>query len=1282
MSSSSGRVHAAALIRAGALVAGLVLVGWILIWVFRLGRAVLLPGNLALELHVVEVGLLAVLGLDLLVRAAARPGVGMVLPDGRRVRPQRVVVLGSDPGPAGVRIDGPAVSRRHLEVRPREAAVEVRDLGSTNGTWVDRVDLRGRGWQEAAPGGGVRLGVGGPEVRFEAGAGARLLGEAGRVGLVLALLWIGLGLGWAANRAALPPDGIDLGAVGSLSFDLSRRVAPVAGVAVGLSALVMLWSVVVSRRASGREAPVHGAVQLLLVLGVVTLYPLLSAESLRYARAAERAVAAVGVEAFEAGSAGIEGNAEADPAAVQRVRAGRNAWGLARALEATWLRQTTGLAIGAAALLVGLLAWRGAGRVVRGGLGMLARPLGGGWLRPLLYGDVLIGLAAAVVVVVTVATPLGVGAGRGRNLFLQIPGVGTVQSIELVKALFLVFLAVYLARVGRLLQVVPRARYLGPFLLATAGVLAMTAVQADMGGLVMLGLFVSGAFVLGTGAWRLMATVPMLLGAGIGLVFLLGRSQTLMTRLALWLDPRHHPTGEQVVNARQLLLSSGWLGHVPERALAWRIPDVHGDLVIAAVVERFGLVGALGLTAAWAALVVALLRLAGSVRERSAASALLLGGVAVLLTVQVLTQWGGALGLMPFTGVPLPWLSHGMTASLVFTGLVALALAAGRGETLDGGAGAPAALPARRVRLFVAGTATVFLMLAAGTAWWCAAVPAFGDHGERGGRYVWVDRERLESLDRLVAAGVFVPSGSEGAVAVDRGAYARFRKETGSDPGLVELMRVADGLRASEGTIVPATWVVANPNRFAHRALPRGWIVDRTGRALAREGGGGGREYPLGAAALHVVGLPRGLTEGRGLEDVADGLLEGTAIDRVMRLQAFVHDIHHGLDLELTLDAGLQQNAWEALQGRRGAAVVMDAEDGALLALVSSPAPDPEAAGGRDWRRLAATPDLPLLDRATASTLMYSPPGSTFKMVTALAGLTSAVPFDPGAETVCDGFDEELHVRCAHGTAHGRVDLAEALTVSCNVYFARLAVQLGPEAIRDAASALGFGQAGTFDLARGVEEVELPVRASTVLSEPDEVVTPSQLARVGYGQGQVNATPLQMARVAGVIATGGELLDPFVVRAVGFGRTIDDNGSGREREMVWRREVGGREGRDVVPRHVARQLDRALREVLEDPRGSASSLPSLWHGPGGWRVSSRAPGGDWNEIPVSGKTGSAWRTRGDATDDSWMVLWGPSGDARMVVCVMVEDAGTGARVAGPIAMNLLARALQTVSATP
>ena len=474
------------------------------------------------------------------------------------------------------------------------------------------------------------------------------------------------------------------------------------------------------------------------------------------------------------------------------------------------------------------------------------------------------------------------------------------------KALFVLFMAGYFARHGEMLAKAPRGRYVMPYLLAAAMTLALTGVQADLGGLFMLALFLALVFVAATGSIRLVATVPMLMVPGLLLAWWLGLTSIVETRLGIWWQPRVHPLGEQIVQARQLLLSSGWTGHAPFDAQAWRLPDVQGDLMIAALGERFGALGLLAMVAAWFAFGAALLREA---RSSSRGGAILQASVASLVLVQVMTQVGGTMGLLPLTGVPLPWISQGLTATLVFTVLAALALygsvpvrrpaersvaAPGPSAVRTGSHLKTSPLGLRSLGHLWNLQAVTCAVLAVLSLLWTGWLPGQPQVGPRGESYRWEDRERLDRIRSWIDAGLFVPTGKGSQVEVDRAAYHRFQDAQTDDPGLLRLLSTADGLSWRDGEVVPRGYLVTNPNRFADRSLRRGWILDAEGSVLAMTDRAGRRHYPLGAEALHPVGYGGGAARALGVEGRAAEMLRGEDMSWGMRLRAFAEDLHQG----------------------------------------------------------------------------------------------------------------------------------------------------------------------------------------------------------------------------------------------------------------------------------------------------------------------------------------------------------------------------------------------------
>ncbi len=1289
-------------------IASLAFVGYFAYLGFRTFRAWFLPYNFQIALHRLEVGLLVFLGLYLLwaIRGRRRTSSHLRLIDGSEPEiPLRgAVIVGSGSG-VDVEIHSSPVSRRHLALRPAaDGGIEATDLGSTNGTFRGDLDLRRSGPVVLHPGDRLGLGRGGPMLEIVEGVDeGRWRGRVGVAALLL-LLWSGLFLGWRANLDRLPAQAIAVGQV-SIDFALFRAAAPVLSVAAATSALI--WMLAAVARSRPRAAAAVFALALFLTVGVVVLYPLLPASGLRYAQAATRAFEDVGPERWgelegrevapspvagegrgEGSDERVEGSRYEQGRAALRWAANLGARQDDRWYEVTYFRQVAALLVAVLFSLTVPLRWRWLRTRLERLPDVLPRPVSRGvvraadrgrlWalsLRPIAYWDVLFGFLAAAVVAITLWTPLGSTQGRGKSLYLNLPGIATVQSVEIVKALFVLFMAGYFARHGAVLAKAPRRRYLVPYLLAVLMTLALTGVQADLGGLFMLGLFLALVFIAATGSFRMVASVPFLVAPAIVLAWLLGMTSIISTRFGIWFSPRTHPLGEQIVQARQLFLSSGWDGWAPFESRAWLLPDVQGDLIVAALSERFGFLGLIALIVAWFAFGSSLL---ANARRADGTRSILLASIAALVLVQVLTQVGGAMGLLPLTGVPVPWISHGLTASLVFTVLASLAIHAVPARS----AALPSPLREKvgrqpRVRGYLRWVnAVACAALAVATAFWILYLPSREDVGSLGREYRWEDRARATEVEGWIAAGLFAPGDNGHALEVDVDAYERYRRH-GDDPGLLRLISVADGLRALPDGPRARSYLITNPNRFADRSPPRGWIFSADGAALAMNDRRGRRVYPLGRAAYHPVGFGGATARAAGVEAAAEALLRGESLAPEVRRQAFWNDVHSGPELTLTLRSELQREAYRLLEGERGAVVVMDLHDGALLALASSPAPEPGAASVDEWLRLSRAAEHPLRNRALYATEVYSPPGSVFKIIVAAAALTHRDVFDPGRKHRCYGYDSELRVSCAKGKAHGRIALDRALTVSCNVYFANAAVALGIDRLRDAATRFGFNAGMPLDLVAGLPAARFAPGVSRAVFV-DSKLKDRDLARVGYGQGPVSATPLDIARMGAAIAGGGVAVEPYLARSYGYSRALADG----TREAAWQRRVFEPQTREVLPAAAAARLNRALRNVFESFEGTARSLPGLWQGAGGWRLAEDHPGDGWRRVPMAGKTGSAWKTRNDASDDAWMVVWAPADKPRVLAVVLVEDAGEGGKIAGPIAVAMLRDALELFDQPP
>ncbi len=364
-----------------------------------------------------------------------------------------------------------------------------------------------------------------------------------------------------------------------------------------------------------------------------------------------------------------------------------------------------------------------------------------------------------------------------------------------------------------------------------------------------------------------------------------------------------------------------------------------------------------------------------------------------------------------------------------------------------------------------------------------------------------------------------------------------------------------------------------------------------------------------------------------------------------------------GNDLILTVDLELQRHIQTLMEGHVGSVVAMEPDTGRILAMYNNPTFDPEmfARGiSREvWDRLRNDPGHPLEDKALRG---QYPPGSTFKMIPALAGLAEGV-VTPSTTVYCPGYIKigGRRFRCHKRGGHGFVNLHKALVESCDVYFYALGVKLGISRIARYAHDFGLGVPTGLGLNHGKAGlVASDVWKARVIRQP-WVIGDTVSASIGQGYNLV--TPLQLARYTSVIANGGRLMRPFVVERI---QTVD----GRIIKQREPREVS----RLQVKPETLRIIQEAMLGVLEEPTGTARR--------------SKLKG-----IHIAGKTGTAQvvrreqaertRTRKKAFQDhALFTAYAPYEHPEIVVSVIIEHGGHGGAVAAPIAREVMRKFFQ------
>lgn len=833
-------------------------------------------------------------------------------------------------------------------------------------------------------------------------------------------------------------------------------------------------------------------------------------------------------------------------------------------------------------------------------------------------------LAAAFALSLLLLSPLGSGpAGSSAKVNL-----GPFQPIEAIRILLALFLAGYFSRHWELLRAVrsdrlgnvtlpswlnlPHARYAIPVLIGVGAALALFFGQRDLGPALILAVVFLIVYAVARGTIGMALAGSVLLAAGFYLGYQLGISATLADRVRMWREPWDNVArgGDQIAQALWAIAAGSVFGSGSGLGETRYLPAGHTDLILAAIGEELGFAGLVAVALVYGALVI---RALNTARKSSTDYGFFLAlTLALFLAVPALLMMSGTLGLVPLTGVVTPFLSFGGSAMVANFAAIGL-LSSIRSDVAPRADLSSFRVPLRWVTAGLA-AAAILLVAVAGSA-------------------------VVRQADDLIAK----PHLGLQADGVRRFQY---------NPRLLDLVReIPRGSVVDRNGLVMATDDTDLVRKAAPSYAKLGVTLDSSCTVQ------GARCYPLGGRAFHLLGDARthrnwGASNTSFVERDSESALRGfddhqsivsvvgsdgaqtTVLRRDYRdvVPVFRHrfepdysavkavmDPHR--ELALTIDARLQARTAAIVSAYarrsssgRAAAVVVDSATGDLLASVSYPWPMDAA---RDEGTSADDGDNEvLLDRARYG--LY-PPGSTFKLLTAAAALKR----DPGLASqtfTCSRLpDNRIGVRIPGFTRpirddvldthpHGTLDMHRALVVSCNAYFAQMAVKLGPQAL------LAVAQPAEISLARN--------NATSRIRDT--------LPQVGYGQGEVVASPLRMAAIAAAIATDGNL-----------------------REVRVRSTDAKPATHTFVSAEIAKTLAAYMRDVVLDGTGrSVKSVP----------------------VPIAGKTGTA-EVNGSPSH-SWFIGFAPYGAAthRVAVAVILENAGYGGAGAAPAAGEIIAAA--------
>lgn len=439
------------------------------------------------------------------------------------------------------------------------------------------------------------------------------------------------------------------------------------------------------------------------------------------------------------------------------------------------------------------------------------------------------------------------------------------------------------------------------------------------------------------------------------------------------------------------------------------------------------------------------------------------------------------------------------------------------------------------------------------------------------------------------------------------------------------------------------------------------------------------RQYLFGSLAAHTLGYIGEISKEQlstpkyasysvgdmigkyGLEASYESFLRG--IRGIQRLEvnakgAKIAEYEHepdrmGNDLRLTIDFNLQKTAETALDGKKGAIVAMNPQNGAILAIASAPSFDPNLFSSgltsKAWKAITDPSQNRMLNRATQG--LY-PPASVFKLFMAFAGLSEGIIY-PSSTTYCSGaykFANRIY-KCHKHTGHGKVDLYSALVQSCDVFFYELGLELGIDLISRYAKMFGFGQKLDLSFAESKKGI-VPSpewKRSFFKNEKDKVWFQGETLSVAIGQGAFLVTPLQVAVAVSALVNGGKIMLPQIVKEI-------RNGNGDILMSFIPRMIG----KVQIKKGIIEEIKKAMVGVVYDEKGTGKLAKP-----------------DYEGIRIGGKTGTAqvvslenMKKKDAPLSHAWFAGVAPINDPKISVVVLIENGGSGGAGAAPIAKKI------------
>ena len=808
------------------------------------------------------------------------------------------------------------------------------------------------------------------------------------------------------------------------------------------------------------------------------------------------------------------------------------------------------------------------------------------------------------------------------------------QPVEIIRILLILFLAGYFAQRWDVLRHareqrprlalfnrlggIPPLEYTIPIFVCVALSLLFFFLQKDMGPAMVFTCLFLALYAIARKDTLIAAAGLLFLLAGFVGGYVVRVPHTVYERVSMWASPWNNVIhgGDQLAQSLWAYATGGFWGTGAGLGDPALVPAAHTDLILSALGEEWGFLGVAAVFALYAFILYRAARIA--LRARSDYEFFLAAGLGVAMALQILLIAGGSLGVLPLSGVVTPFLCYGKSSMLANFFVFAMLFSISSRPAADPQRNAPFRAPVEALGVALG----VLALIVAGKA-----------------AYVQV----------LRSAAIM----GEGTLVVQADGARRYQY----NPRFQEITRdIPKGSIYDRNGLPLATsnWDELEKHRAQYQQL--GINIDQ---ACSRTES---RHYPFEGLTFHLLGDLRtrirwGATNTSFVERDSATRLRGyddrpTLVDianpktgkmeRVVRydLRELVPLLRHRhdpnnpavrrvldrkRDVRMSLDARLEVRAGEILKAAlqkagqdKGSIVALDPANGDLLAAVSYPLP-PIGPGDAMPEEPGEDTANPYLDRARYG--LY-PPGSTFKVVTAMAALRrdpqlakqtySCIRLPDGrVGNYIRGSSRPVRDDIEDRSPHGTLDMERAVIVSCNAYFAQLGTyNVGAQQLFDTGSLLGISMAA-------------PATAQQLRKS---------LPQSSYGQGQVVASPFQMARVAAAIANGGQLPQ---------GRWIADESN--DRTQAPQAAIGA---------DVAATLGRFMREVVTEGTG---------------RGAANAP------VQIAGKTGTA--ELADAPSHAWFIGFAPyPAGKRMAFAVLIENGQYGGTYAAPAAAALVTAA--------